>query len=99
MFSNILPKSVFRSDVAKNSDGAESSKIIIRATIILFLEVFSIHDNAIDIDDIAIERRVPYNPTYRIAEIAKLVPFERTMIYGIEIRYKTIQIVTVESIF
>ena len=99
MFSNIIPKSVFRSDVAKNSDGAESSKIIIRATIILFLEVFSIHDNAIDIDDIAIERRVPYNPTYRIAESAKLVPFARTMRYGIEIRYNTIQMVTVESIF
>jgi len=99
IFSNIIPKSVLRSDVPKNSDGAQSSKIIIMVTIILFLEFFKIHDNAIDIIDIAIERTVPYNPTYRIAGNAKLVPFARTIRYGIETKYNIIQMVTVESIF
>jgi hypothetical protein len=80
----------------KNSDGAQSSKIIIMVTIILFLEFFKIHDNAIDIIDIAIERTVPYNPTYRIAGNAKLVPFARTIRYGIETKYNIIQMVTVE---
>jgi len=99
IFSNIIPKSVLRSEVPKNSDGAQSSKIIIMVTIILFLEFFKIHDNAIDIIDIAIERTVPYNPTYRIEGIAKLVPFARTIRYGVETKYKIIQMVTVESIF
>jgi len=99
MLSNIRPKSVLRRDVPKNSDGAQSSKTIIIANIILFFEFFKIHDNAIDINDIEAERTVPNNPTYRIAGIAKLVPFERTIRYGIETKYNIIQMVNVESIF
>jgi len=97
--STIIPKSVLLSDVPKNNDGAQSSKIIIMVTIILFLEFFRIHDNAIDITDIEIERTVPNKPTYRIAGIAKLVPFERTIRYGIETKYNIIQMVNVDSIF
>ena len=99
ILSNITPKSVRLSDVPKNNEGAQSSKIIIMVTIILFLEFFRIHDNAIDINDIEIERTVPNKPTYRIAGIAKLVPFERTIRYGIETKYNIIQMVNVDSIF
>ena len=99
ILSNTTPKSVRLRDVPKNSEGAQSSKIIIMVTIILFLEFFRIHDNAIDITDIEIERTVPNKPTYRIAGIAKLVPFERTIRYGIEIEYNIIQMVNVDSIF
>jgi len=63
MLSNIRPKSVLRRDVPKNSDGAQSSKTIIIANIILFFEFFKIHDNAIDIIEIANERTVPYSQT------------------------------------